>query len=318
MISFRRIVRSEWLGLLVLFVVGCVVASFLSASFLTEFNIYVLLRSACVSLLVAFSQMIVLAVGQMNLSVGALGGLVAVLFGAMLQLLGLPLPLAIGLALAAGCIGGLINGLLTARTGINGFIVTLASGSAFTGINLGLTQSKPFHGIPPSFTGFGDTRWGFLPALIWPALVVAPLLGVFLYRTRTGRRLLAVGGNPSAAELSGISKGAMIVIAHVISGSLAGLAAVLAVAQLGAAQPEIGSTWLLVSFAGPIIGGTALAGGYVSILGAMLAVLVIALIENVLVLVRVDPYWVQFALGALVLVTVGLNRWRAASAAKVR
>jgi ribose transport system permease protein len=255
--------------------------------------------------------MIVLAVRQMNLSVGALGGLVAVLFGAMLQWLGLPLPRALAVALLVAVACGLINGVLTARTGINGFIITLASGSAFTGINLGLTQSKPFHDIPQQFVAFGDTRWGFVPALLLPPLIVAPMLGLFLYRLRSGRQLLAVGGNANAAELSGISPGAMVVLAHSISGALAGLAAILAVSQLGAAQPEIGSTWLLISFAGPIIGGTALSGGHVSILGAVFAVLVIALIENALVLAKVDPYWVQFALGGLVLVTVGLNRWRA-------
>ena len=85
----------------------------------------------------------------------------------------------------------------------------------------------------------------------------------------------------------------------------------LAVAQLGSAQPLIGSDWLLLSFAAPIIGGTALAGGYVSIIGAILAVLVIALIQNGLVLAKVDPYWVQFLLGALIVATISLNRWRA-------
>lgn len=316
MTIFRRLIAAEWAGLLLIFIVGSAVAALLSPNFFTEFNIYVMLRSACVGLLVAFSQMIVLAVGQMNLAVGALGGLVAVLFGAMLQLFGVPLPIAIVLALLIGVAGGLINGLLTARTGINGFIITLASGSAFTGINLGLTQSKPFHGIPPEFVAFGDGRWSFIPALLWPPLIVAPLLAIFLYRLKAGRQLLAVGGNAHAAELSGISTSAMIVLAHAISGGLAGLAAILAVAQLGAAQPEIGNTWLLISFAGPIIGGTSLNGGYVSILGAMLAVLAIALMENMLVLTRVDPYWVQFALGALVLVTVGLNRWRAVRAVR--
>ncbi len=268
-------------------------------------------------MLVAFAQMIVLAVGQMNLSVGALGGLAAVLFGAMLERLHVPLFLAIPLALVIGLAGGLINGILTARTGINGFIVTLATGSAFTGINLGLTQSRPFHGIPQQLVAFGDSRWGFVPALLWTPLVVAPLLWLFLYRLKTGRWLLAVGGNPHAAELSGISTSAMVTLAHGLSGVLAALAAVLAVAQLGAAQPQIGSTWLLISFAGPIIGGASLSGGYVSIPGAMLAVLVIALIENFLVLARVDPYWVQFALGALILLTVGLNRLRTIRLAKV-
>jgi ribose transport system permease protein len=316
MIPLRRLIALEWGGLALIFVLGSAASGLLSPSFFTEFNIYVMLRSACVGVLVAFAQMIVLAVGQMSLAVGALGGLVAVLFGAMLQLLGLPLPVAIMLALAIGIAGGLINGVLTARTGINGFIITLASGSAFTGINLGLTESKPFHGIPPEFVAFGDARWGFIPALLWPPLIVAPLLAVFLYRLKSGRRLLAVGGNAQAAELSGISPGAMVILAHAISGALAALAAVLAVAQLGAAQPEIGQTWLLISFAGPIIGGASLSGGSVSIVGAMLAVLVIALIENALVLAKVDPYWVQFALGALVLVTVGLNRWRALRAVR--
>ena len=316
MMTLKKLIAAEWAGLLAIFLIGGLAAAALSPSFLTELNIYVMLRSASVGLLVAFAQMIVLAVGQMNLSVGALGGLVAVLFGAMLELLHMPLVLAIPIALVIGVAGGLINGFLTTRTGINGFIVTLATGSAFTGINLGLTESRPFHGIPQVLVTFGDTHWSFVPALLWPPLIVAPLLWLFLYRLKTGRRLLAVGGNAHAAELSGISAGAMVTLAHAISGGLAALAAVLAVAQLGAAQPQIGSTWLLISFAGPIIGGTSLSGGYVSILGAMLAVLVIALIENFLVLARVDPYWVQFALGALVLMTVGLNRWRTLRMAK--
>jgi ribose transport system permease protein len=316
--QFRRLLRSEWAGLAAIFIAGSVAASFISPNFLTEYNIYVMLRSICVSLLVAFAQMIVLAVGQMNLAVGALGGLVAVLFGAMLQLLGLPPIVAIPVALLIGIAGGLLNGLLTTRTGINGFIITLASGSAFTGINLGITEGQAFHDIPAGFVAFGDSRWSFFPGLLWPPLVIAPLLWVFLYRMKSGRRLLATGGNLHAAELSGIPTGRMVVLAHAISGGLAGLAAVLAVSQLGTAQPDIGSGWLLISFAGPIIGGTALAGGYVSVPGAMLAVLVIALIQNGLVLAKVDPYWVQFALGVLVLLTVGLNRWRALRAERVK
>ena len=129
-----------------------------------------------------------------------------------------------------------------------------------------------------------------------------------------GRQLLAFGGNAQAAELSGISRERTIVLAHVLSGTLAAIAAILAVAQLGSAQPSIGSDWLLLSFAAPIIGGAALTGGYISVLGTMFAVILIALIENGLVLAKVDPYWVQFLLGALILAAVGLNRWRAVSA----
>jgi ribose transport system permease protein len=307
----RRILNTEWAGLLAAIVLGALALAIVSPNFLSEFNFYVLLRSVCVSILVAFAQMVTLGVGQMNLSVGALGGMVAILFGGMMEVFGAPLWLAVPIATGIGVLGGLVNGLLAARTGINGFIVTLATASAFTGVNLGLTKSVPFYKMPSALQDFGNGRMGAFPFLLIAPLVVSPLLALFLFRLPIGRRLLAVGGNSQAAALSGISPANAIVLAHCLSGFLAATAAVLAVAQLGSAQPLIGSDWLLLSFAAPIIGGTALSGGYVSIIGAILAVLVIALIQNGLVLAKVDPYWVQFLLGALIVATIALNRWRA-------
>jgi ribose transport system permease protein len=307
----RRVLNADWAGLLAAIVAGAIVLAVVSPNFLSEFNFYVLLRSVCVSIIVAFAQMVTLAVGQMNLAVGALGGMTAILFGGMMEVFGAPLWLAVPAAIGIGVLGGLINGLLAARTGINGFIVTLATASAFTGVNLGLTKSVPFYKMPTALQDFGNGRIGALPFLLIAPLIVSPLLALFLFRLPIGRRLLAVGGNSQAAALSGISPGNAIVLAHCLSGLLAAVGAVLAVAQLGSAQPLIGSDWLLLSFAAPIIGGTALAGGYVSITGAILAVLVIALIQNGLVLAKVDPYWVQFLLGALIVGAISLNRWRA-------
>jgi ribose transport system permease protein len=99
--------------------------------------------------------------------------------------------------------------------------------------------------------------------------------------------------------------------AHLISGLTAAAAGVLAVAQLGSAQPTIGSDWLLISFAAPIIGGASLLGGSVSIAGTLIAVLLIGLIQNGMVLLAVDPYWVTFLLGGLILIAVWINRYRA-------
>jgi ribose transport system permease protein len=307
----RRILNAEWAGLLAAIVVGAIVLAVVSPAFLSEFNFYVLLRSVCVSIIVAFAQMVTLGVGQMNLSIGALGGMTAILFGGMMEVFGAPLWLAVPIAIAIGVLGGLVNGLLAARTGINGFIVTLATASVFSGVNFGLTKAVPFYKMPTALQDLGNGRIGALPFLLIAPLIVSPLLALFLFRLPIGRRLLAVGGNSQAAALSGVSPANAIVLAHCLSGLLAAIGAVLAVAQLGSAQPLIGSDWLLFSFAAPIIGGTALAGGYVSIIGAILAVLVIALIQNGLVLARVDPYWVQFLLGALIVATISLNRWRA-------
>ncbi len=311
MTLFRRLLLVEWSGLAVAILLGASALSVIAPNFLSEFNLYVMLRSLSVGLLVAFAQMVTLGVGQMNIAVGALGGLTAIIFGATMELYGLPVLLAIPVALGIGALGGLINGLLTARTGVNAFIITLATASAFTGVNFGITGSIPFYKMPASLVAFGDRHLGAMPYLLVAPLIAAFLLGVFFSRAPPGRRLLAFGGNPQAAELSGISRERVVVSAHVLSGLLAAAAAVLAVAQLGSAQPTIGVDWLLLSFAAPIIGGAALTGGHISVLGTMFAVLLLGLIQNGMVLAKVDPYWVQFVLGALILAAVGLNRWRA-------
>ncbi len=291
--------------------IGFVILSLLSPAFLTEYNLYVMLRSFCVVLVVAFAQMLTLAVGQLNLAIGALGGLVAIAVGGMMEKLGFPISAAVGLGLLIGLGGGLANGLLTVRTGINGFIITLATASVFTGINLGVTESIPFYNLPGPFVAFGVGRFFAVPYLLIPPVLAALLLALFLARTAPGRYLLAVGGNAHAAELSGIPRDRIIVLAHALSGLLAAIGAILAEAQLGSAQPTIGADWLVMSFAAPIIGGAALTGGHISVAATALAVVLVVLIQNGMVLAKVDPYWVQFLLGALILAAVGLNRLRA-------
>lgn len=291
-------------------VVGAVGISLANPTFYSEFNTFVMLRSICVVALAAFSQMIMLAVGQMNLSVGALGGLVAILVGGLMELWGVPPVPAAVLSVAVGAAAGFVNGWLTVRTGINGFIVTLATASAFTGINLGLTKAVPFYDLPADFVAFGNGRFGPIPFILVVPVIVTLLLAVFLLRTVQGRHLLAVGGNSNAAELSGISTSASVILAHSMSGLVAGIAGVLAVAQLGSAQPTIGADWLIISFAAPIIGGASLSGGSVSIMGTVIAVVLIGLIQNAMVLLAVDPYWVTFLLGALILCAVWINKAR--------
>ena len=112
--------------------------------------------------------------------------------------------------------------------------------------------------------------------------------------------------------MSGISLKRSLVWVHSLSGLLVAVAAVLGTAQLGSAQPSIGADWVLTSFAVPIIGGTALLGGSVSVVGTFLAAIVIALMNNGLILIQADPYWVQFLLGLLILGSVGLGQLRVA------
>jgi len=311
----RRLLNSDWFGLYVLVFAAMLVISALRPDFHSSFNIFVLLSTIALSTLIALAQMVIIALGQMNLSVGSIGGLVAIAFAGSMQIWGLPAAAAVigGVALGAAC--GAANGVLIARVGLSGFIVTLATMAAYKGINLGITQAQPFYGVPTSVKEMGYAAIGPLPLLLLPAGLAAVLVAWMLSRLPIGRQILAVGGNLSAAELSGIPVTRVIIFAHALSGALAAGAGMMAVARLQIGQPTIGDDWLMPSFAAPVIGGTLLAGGHASVAGAIGGVALVALITQALVLFRVDPYFVQLLLGLVILAAVALARIRAGKAA---
>jgi ribose transport system permease protein len=309
----RNFVRAESFPLLVVVLAAGFGLAFLRPEFTKEFNLYVLLFDISGSMLVAFSQMVVIATGGMSLAVGATGGLSAVLAAGLMVSYGFPIWAAVLVGLLAGIAMGFANGFLTVKTGINPFIITLATSAAYEGTNFGITSSNPYYGLPAQFTSYGQARTSLFPHPLVITILIAIALVIVLYRTAIGRSILAVGGNTRAAQMAGIHVGRTIIIAHVLSGFLAALAGLMLMARLGNGSPTIGSQWLLPSFATVLIGGALLAGGKVSVTGAILGCALLALIANGLVIFRADPYWVTFLQGALVLAAVGLNRLRSNS-----
>ena len=218
----NRALGSDTARLALLVAAGCAVLAMLKPNFLTDLNAYVLLRGIAITLIVAFAQLVVLAIGQLSLSVGAIGGMTAVLTGGMMEVWGVATPAAIGAGLLVGVAAGLVNGLLITRTGINGFVITLATASAFTGITIGLNNAEPFYNLPPAFVAFGQARLGPVPAIGVVTILVTLALSFLFRRTVLGRQILAVGGNPRSAALSGIRVDPIIVITHTLSGSALG------------------------------------------------------------------------------------------------
>ena len=311
MSPLSRAMRTDWFGPLAVVALAVVVIGSLRPAFLSSFNIQVLLAAVAVNAVIAMAQMIIIAVGQMNLSVGAIGGLAAISFAGMMQVWGLPPLPAAALALLIGLVCGLANGLLIAATGITAFVITLASLSVFKGLNLGITRAQPFYNVPEVVKSLGNTTvLGPLPWLVVPAIIVVVGLWYVLNRLPLGRFILAVGGNASAAELSGISVSRTVVWAHALSGLFAALAGVMLVGRLQIGQPSIGDDWLILSFAAPVIGGAVLSGGHVSVAGTVLGVVIVAIITQALVLFEIDPFVVQIVLGGLILWAVGINRLR--------
>jgi ribose transport system permease protein len=309
--SLARMLRTDWFGPLAIIVAASVGITIFDPSFLSPFNIQILLLATAVNVVIAMSQMVIIAIGQMNLAIGAIGGLSAICFAGLMQVWSFPPMVAAAAALGIGVTAGLFNGFLIARTGISAFIITLASLSIFKGADLGITRAQPFYGIPAVVKAFGNaTMVSPIPWLALPAALVVLGMWRLLYRQKVGRYILAVGGNASAAELSGISIARTILWAHAISGFLAALAGVMLVARLQIGQPSIGDDWLILSFAGRVIGGAALAGGHVSVFGTFFGVVIVAIITQALVIFSIDPFFVQVVLGLLILWAVGVNRLR--------
>jgi ribose transport system permease protein len=267
-------------------------------------------RFLAVPIVIGLSQMVVLAVGQMNLSVGALTGFCAMAAAWLMLEAGLPAPVAVLAALALGLAVGLANGVLVVLTRINGFIVTLATMTIIQGLRYGVNGPDTYQGYSAGLLRFGRASVLGLPLVFLVAVAVAVLVGLFFARTVAGRKLLASGGSPFSARLSGISNDRSLIIAHGLSGLLAGVAAVLTMAASGSVNASIGDDLLLPSFAAPIIGGVALAGGMVSVTGTLLAAFLVRLVDVMQAQFGINPRWVDLIIGAVVLGAVLLGTAR--------
>lgn len=311
-ITKSSLLKKDWFGLLIVVLLGGTFIAILKPAFLSPFNIYVLMVSISYMLIIALAQMIIIAIGQMNLSVGAIGGLVAISFSGVMEVYQISVPVAIFIGLAIGISCGFLNGYITVKSGISAFIITLATLYIFKGINLGITEAEPFYKIPEVVKNFGNAKIGEspIPYLIIIPVIITFLMWIFMNRTETGRHMLAYGNSVQSAELIGISSSKVVITAHVISGFLAAIAGMLVVCRLQLGTPNIGDSWLLPSFAAPVIGGAILAGGKVDVIATALGVLIVAIISQALVIFKIDPFFVQIFLGLMILLAVFVNRYR--------
>src|SRR5437879_12651104 len=224
MTRVRSLAPGVALGLLLIDIAGTLVLSVVRPQFLSTYNLFVTGRDLSILLLVALAQMVVLSLGQMNLSIGSIGGLVAIIESGLMVRYGVAVPVALAAGLVLGIVCGVINGLLVYWTKINSFVLTLGTSYVFAGINLGITHATPFYHIPNEISSFGQARVGPFPLMAAGTIALALLLAGFLYQVVLGLALLAVGGTPVARRLSGLPVRRATLTAHAISGFLAAVA----------------------------------------------------------------------------------------------
>ena len=320
--SWARLLLTNEFGLAALIAIFAAVFALGTPGFGSSFNLFTLGRTMAIDIMIGFSMMVVIVTGGLNLSVGAIGVCSAMMFGWLLERLGFPVPLGIAGALALGGALGAVNGVVIVRSGLHSFIITLATMSIFFGLMIFLTRAGAFRNLSPEVSAFGKMRFfGYLSPLLLVTLLAGTLLTVLYRLTRLGREMLAAGAKPAAAELSGVRVGRTFILCHVLSGALAAIAAVMVVARTGAAIPsmagDLGQDWLLPAFLGPVLGGTALAGGRVSVLGSFLGSAMVSELTNGLLQYRVGEFWVQTWLGLLLLLAVLMDLGRRTFLARI-
>lgn len=259
-----------------------------SKNFLSAYNIYTIGRTLSIFALIGAAQAVVISIGDMNISAGAIGGLATITAGYFMDILHLPGMVAALIALVVGAAAGAINGIISTKLGINSFIVTLSTMFVYTGINFGFTQGYSFNNIPKSFSFLGKNSFLGIPLLFIVVIIIFIIMFFFFNFNLTGRRMLAVGQNQVAAKFSGINNVNIKIFSHSLSGFLAALAAILYISRMGTAQPTVGQDWLVISFAVAIIGGTSLTGGSISPLGLLMGAIIMVLIKNGLILLKTN------------------------------
>jgi ribose/xylose/arabinose/galactoside ABC-type transport system permease subunit len=249
----------------------------------------------------AVGMTLVLLIGGIDLSVAsvmALGGLVASI--AMVWW-GLPIPIAILLGIGAGAAIGLANGLLVQRLRLPPFIATLGMLGVARGIVVGTTSGQGVSGLPPEFLAIGQGYVGVVPVPVIAMVVVAVVVGLFLAYHLWGTYIYSIGGNETAAVLTGLPVAKVKIFVYVTCGLLSGLAGLLVVSRLGVSLPGQSLGYELQVIAAAVIGGVSLSGGRGTVVGAVLGAMIIGLIQNALVLLTVPPYWQQAFIGGIII-----------------
>ncbi len=292
--------------ILALFFVGL---TFASSVFLTDQNLSNLLKQSSVNGIIALGMTVVIISGGIDLSVGAVAGLVGAA-SAMMMVSGLPTAVACTAGLALAVIIGMLNAAMIIEGRIPPFIATLGTLTMARGALKLMTGAKTVNGLPSEFLGFGAARLLGVPAQVWLWMALSAVLAVVLTRTRFGRNVYAIGSSQQVARLSGISLRLNLYGVYALGSLTAGVAGLVLTSRVRMAAPTAGSGYELYAIAAAVIGGASLSGAEGTILGAILGAVIMTTIDNGGNLLGVDPFVLEIAVGALIVLAVLVDKRR--------
>ena len=295
-------------GILIIFLLLCLVLSFLSPVFLSIPNLINVVRQISINGILAIGMTLVILTGGIDLSVGSQVALTGAIV-AGLQANGQGAFLAVIVGLLLGAFLGCVNGLIITKGGLPPFIVTLGMLTAARGLTLIYTGGRPIYDLSKAFNLIGA---GYLGSIPIPVIILALVLLIshfVLKYTIFGREVYAVGGNPEASVYSGINKEKRLVQVYTIMGFLSGLTGIVLTSRLGSADPTAGVGFELDAITAVVIGGTSMFGGEGAVTGTLIGALIIGVINNGLNLLNVSSYYQQVVKGVIVVGAVLMDNY---------
>ncbi|MET8577196.1 substrate-binding domain-containing protein [Streptomyces sp. NPDC005012] len=305
--GLRRILLDN--GALTALIVLVVAMSALSGDFLTADNLLNVGVQAAVTAILAFGVTFVIVSAGIDLSVGSVAALSATVLAWMATSEGVPVWIAVILAVATGLACGFVNGVLISYGKLPPFIATLAMLSIARGLSLVISQGSPI-AFPESVSHLGDTLGGWLPVPVLVMVVLGLITALILGRTYIGRSMYAIGGNEEAARLSGLKVKKQKLAIYALSGLFAAAAGIVLASRLSSAQPQAAQGYELDAIAAVVIGGASLAGGVGKASGTLIGALILAVLRNGLNLLSVSAFWQQVVIGVVIALAVLLDTVR--------
>jgi rhamnose transport system permease protein len=254
--------------------------------------------------LVAIAMTFVIATGGIDLSVGSILGLTAILTGVLWQWVGLPLPIAIVGAVLAGTFGGFVNGLIITRFGVPPLIATLATLALYRGLAEGISQARSVRGYPDWFYVLGQGELAGVPTQIWILLLAALAAAVILGFSSWGRAVYAIGSNEVAARFSGLPIDGTKLAVYTVSGFAAAVAGVIFVSRVSTTRSDMGTGLELDAITAVVLGGTSIFGGRGTIVGTVIGLCLIQALKNGLSLAGIKGDGTIMLIGAVLILAI--------------
>ncbi|MCE5189431.1 MAG: ABC transporter permease [Eubacteriales bacterium] len=289
-----------------LLVVASVIVSFFSPVFLSSANILSVIIAITVNGVIAVGMVMLLACGEMDLSVGKNMAFTGVIV-AKLIVSGVPVAVAIVLSLLVAVFIGAFNGFFVSKIGLNAFITTLGMSCCIEGVMLVMANGRSITGLSESFKMLGQGKLAGIQYPIFVMILLVVVADLLLRNSRQLRKIYFAGSNAKAAKLNGISVTRVKLYTFVFTGFCAGLAGVMFASRLGSASVTVGGSTALDVITACIIGGASLNGGKGTVLGAVLGALFLAVLSTALNLLSVNIYWQNFATGAILILAILLD-----------